>query len=195
MKSEYIYCTKVTPYFFDNNIVDKEENFVKRVLPMITNYHNVELIYTEEDRKNFYFNNIVAQPDAVLSQQDHLLVVEYKSLSNSKKYHNQEQWKNQIRFKDILQCVINSMQVSAVTKKPCVSLLRYPNVVYFISPEENLIKYIVDKTESIKYMFNESKYISSSQLSEALEPVIKRLLKEENNDELGKQKHEEMLRK
>lgn len=200
----FFYCTHITPYFFNPKAVEHNTDFVQRVLPFIENKKDVKLLYTEHDRKNFYYGDIVAQPDSVLTQKNHLISLEFKSLSGShQKYHDKDTWIDQIRLKDVLQAVINAMQVSIVERKPCVALLRYVNVAYFIAPTEQLCKIILQKAPLAKQMYKESKYVSSSQLAELVEPIMKdivnkslRNLKIENEAQIkGQVAHETMLKR
>lgn len=196
--SNYFYGSEITPYFFDSRKIDPNSSFVERVLPFINNPSSIQVVYTENDKKNFYFGDIVAQPDAVMSQHQHLISLEYKSLSGSnQKLHERNRWQQQIRLKDVLQAIINSLQVSIVENKPCISLLRYVNVVYFISPTKELCEFILQKAPDAKRFHNEHKYVSSSQLCEVIEPLVKKLfqLDETEAQKEGKTSHETMLRR
>lgn len=156
------------------------------------------VVQSENDKKNFYYGDIVAQPDAVLSQLNHLISLEYKSLAGSEqKLHEQNRWIRQIRLKDVLQAIVNAMQVSIVEKKPCVALLRYVNVVYFISPSKELCDFIVQKAPDAKLFYAEKKFISSSQLCELIEPLVKKIFQSEESEaqKNGKREHEAMLAK
>lgn len=189
------YGSEITPFFFDSRTVENETDFVRRVLPCI-NSHNIDVLYTEKDKKNFRYGHIVAQPDAVLKQWKNLLTVEYKSLSGTNnKLHDKNRWEQQIRLKDVLQAIINSLQVSIVEDMPCVTLLRYVNVVYYISPSAQLCQYILDKALDAKNFYHEKNYVSSSQLSELLEPLIKKMfdVEETQAQKDGKKAHESML--
>ena len=197
MSSNYFYGSEITPYFFDSIKIDPNSSFVERVLPFINNHSSIKLLYTENDKKNFYFGDIVAQPDAVMEQHQHLISLEYKSLSGSnQKLHERNRWEQQIRLKDVLQSIINSLQVSIVENKPCVSLLRYVNVVYFISPSKELCDFILKKAPDAKKFHNEIKYVSSSKLCEVIEPLVKKLFQLEETDAQkdGKTSHETMLK-
>lgn len=194
----YFYGSDITPYFFDSRKIDKNATFVDRVLPFIRNSSSIKLLYTETDKKNFYYGDIVAQPDAVMEQHEHLLSLEYKSLTGSnQKLHEKNRWEQQIRLKDVLQAIVNSLQVSIVENKPCVTLLRYVNVVYFISPSKELCEFILQKAPDAKLFHNEKKFVSSSQLCEVIEPLVKKLFQQEENlaQKEGKISHEHMLQR
>lgn len=193
----YLYGSEITPFFFDSRTVENETDFVRRVLPFMKTFNDIEVLYTEKDKKNFRYGHIVAQPDAVLKQWKNLLTLEYKSLSGtSNKLHDKNRWEQQIRLKDILQAIINSLQVSIVEDMPCVTLLRYVNVVYYISPSAKLCQYILDKALDAKNFYHEKNYVSSSQLSDLLEPLVKKMfeLEETEAQKQGKKAHESMLR-
>lgn len=193
---KYFYGCEITPFFFDNRKTDDETDFVRRVLPFMNSATSVEVLYTEKDKKNFYHGDIVSQPDAVLHQRRTYITVEYKSLSGTNnKLHDKNRWEQQIRLKDVLQAVINSLQVSVVEDMPCVTLLRYVNVAYYISPSAELCQYILDKAPDAKKFYNERKYVSSSQLAELIEPSVKKMfdLQETEAQKNGKKAHESML--
>lgn len=194
---KFFYGCEITPFFFDSRTVENEPDFVRRVLPFINSHNLVEVLYTEKDKKNFRYGHIIAQPDAVLKQYKNLITVEYKSLSGtSNKMHDKNRWEQQIRLKDVLQAIINSLQVSIVEDMPCVTLLRYVNVVYYISPSAKLCQYILDKALDAKNFYHEKNYVSSSQLSDLLEPLVKKMfeLEETEAQKQGKKAHESMLR-
>lgn len=197
MTSSHFYGCEITPYFFDSRKVEGVSDFVTRVLPFIQNPSSVQVLYTEADKKNFYFGDIVAQPDAVMSQHSHLLSLEYKSLSgSSKKLNDKNRWENQIRLKDVLQAVVNALQVSIVENKPCVTLLRYLNVVYFISPSKQLCDFIIQKAPDAKRFHNENRYVSSTQLCEVIEPLVKKLFQQQTETKAqsdGRTAHDSML--
>lgn len=194
--SSCFFGCEITPHFFDTRKIDKNGSFVERVLPFIKNPSSIQILYTENDKKNFYFGDIVAQPDAVLTQYEHLISLEYKSLSGSnQKLHERNRWEQQIRLKDVLQAVINSLQVSIVENKPCVTLLRYVNVVYFVSPSKELCDFILQKAPDAKRFHNEKKYVSSSQLCDVIEPLVRKMFQqtETTAQREGKVSHESML--
>lgn len=192
--TDKLYGCTIQAAFFDNKVSDKETDFVKRVLPIVSNPQTINVLYSENDRKNFYHEHIVAQPDAVLSQDKHMISLEYKTMSGRE--HDPAKWQHTIRLKDILQTVINSLQVSFETKKVTIPLLRYANVIYFIQPSEEICDLIMNKAQEGKSYFEENKWVSSSQLSEYLEPFVKRKYPlNHSGSEQGVKMHEQMLRK
>lgn len=193
---KYFYGCEITPFFFDSRQVEGETDFVRRVLPFMQSPNSVEVIYTEKDKKNFYHGHIVSQPDAVLRHRRSYITLEYKSLSGtSNKLHDKNRWEHQIRIKDVLQAIINSLQVSVIENVPCVTLLRYVNVAYYISPSAQLCQYILDKAPDAKQFYNEKRYVSSSQLAELIEPLVKKMfdMNETQAQKDGKTAHDSML--
>lgn len=191
-----LYGCTIRACFFNNEQSDSKTDFVERVFPMLQNKDSLKVLYSEEDRKNFKHGKVCAQPDAVLEQHTHLLSLEYKSVNNRK--HYAKSWKEQIRVKDILQCIINAIQVSRVEQKVTVPLLRYNNVLYMIVPDEQLCDMIYDAA-NIKgaMLYHEEKYnISASCLSSFLENKVKNKYQTETAASiLGKEKHDKLLKK
>ena len=70
-----IFGVKTKAFFFDAETVQKERELQRRVLPFL-NQSSVKTMFTEEDRKNFYCGELVAQPDAVFEHGNGLICVE-----------------------------------------------------------------------------------------------------------------------
>jgi hypothetical protein len=198
-----IYGCRIRAAFFDGDKAEVAEDFFDRNFPILSSEQRetIELLTTEEDKKNFRTEKVVAQPDAVLLQSSslihipaHRLCLEYKS--NQKKKHAKNKWTEQIRVKDILQCVINAIQVSSVENSITVPLLKYHNVIYLIDPSEELCDLIMNSVDAAIIYNDEKKDVSSSQLAGYLESKVRSKYQVETEaSRLGKEMHEKMLRR
>jgi hypothetical protein len=155
---------QVKAFFFDGDAADKEtNNYVRRVLPMLADAPvQPKLLYTEQDRKNLFFGQWVAQADSVLTHGAGLLSVEYKSGGRDTTRKN---WRTKIKLDDMLQGVIASYVVAQTHQKVTACLLRYYNVVYLLTPGENLLNLLGSLTPDAMKYWQDSRRVSASQLA------------------------------
>jgi hypothetical protein len=123
-----IYGINVKSFFFDADAAQKEQSLPQRILPFLDGT-SINTLFTEQDKKNFFHGELVAQPDAVFEHGNGLISVEFKSVSG--RLHNPENWSQQIRLKDMLQCVIAGYAVAQNYKKqPPVFFVTTMSVIF-----------------------------------------------------------------
>lgn len=191
---ETLYGIKVKASFFDGDSVKDEPDLAKRVLPFFTTARP-KTMFTESDRQNFYCDRLVAQPDVVFEHGDGLISVEYKSVGG--KAHDRTDWRQSIRLKDMLQCLIAGYSVAQTYKRPTACVLRYHNVCYLLSPEANVIHSMLNLIPMAMDYHSESRRISASQLAQFSMEKIRNSYRGPNDDRAaaGREAHKSMLRR
>ena len=187
----------VSARFFDPETVDREDDFARRLLPVFKRARP-EVLYSEQDRKNFFADPLVAQPDAVLQHGQGLLCLEFKS--QSRRPHRQDQWHRDIPCSAVLQALAGSVAVASVSGKPVASLLRCHNVLYFLRPQPELVDRMLQDAPAARDYWREKQYVSASQLAAFCEPWVKTRFAQRDDgqiasSEAGRTRHDEMLRR
>src|SRR5690606_23457658 len=129
----FVFGIKVKATFFDAQAAENKKDLTERLLPFFKEA-KPKVLVTEADRRNFYADDLVAQPDVVLEHNGGLICVEYKSISG--RQHDVGQWRSQLRAKDVLQCLFAGFAVAQTSKQLTACILRYPNVAYLLSPPD-----------------------------------------------------------
>lgn len=187
---------QVKAYFFDGDAAEGETNFVRRVLPMLAEAPvQPVLLATEEDRKNFFFGQFVAQPDAVLTHGAGLICLEYKS--GGGRDHARQNWRFKIKLVAMLQGIIASYVVAQTQRKVTACVLRYHNVAYLLTPSEALINLLVSLAPQAMAYYEDRRCVAAAQLASfALERVKKAYPNAETASQAaGRVAHETMLRR
>ncbi|MQY51302.1 hypothetical protein [Rhodocyclus gracilis] len=189
-----LYGIEVKAYFFDGDAVKDESVLAKRALPFLA-AARPKTLFTESDRQNFYCDKIVAQPDAVFEHGDGLISVEYKSVGG--KSHNRADWRQSIRLKDMLQCLIAGYAVAQTYKKPTACVLRYHNVCHLLYPEAEVIHTVLGLIPMAMNYHSEERRISASQLAQFSIDKIRSSYSPPDDDRsaAGKAAHESLLRR
>lgn len=202
LKRETLFGCVIEPYIFQKTDLDKmDDSLVGRLLPFIHKSlkDSLTVYCSEVDKKNFKYGFVAAQPDAVFSHPLYDIAIEFKSKSGSNyRKTTQDNWKKQIRLKDILQTIIASLQVSAVRNKPCLCVLRYMDSAFILYPSNELIKLIIEQAPKVQAYKKEGndKFIAGGVLAEQLEIDVKKLFNSnEEAKEKGKMIHDKMLSK
>lgn len=191
-----IHGIQVKAFFFDGDAAKNDSDLLRRTLPMLADAPvKPRVVATEEDRKNFYVGQLVAQPDAVFEHGAGQLCIEYKSVGY--RNHTRQGWQNEIRLPDMLQCIIASFAVAQETRKVTACVLRYHNVVYLLVPSEELIKLLVGLLPLAMAYYAETRRVAAAQLAKfAVERVQKAYPKAETAaSAAGKVAHASMLRR
>lgn len=189
-----LYGTQIKASFFDGDAVKDESDLAKRVLPFFT-AARPKTMFTESDRQNFYCDKLVAQPDVVFEHGDGLISVEYKSVGS--KAHDRTEWRQSIRLKDMLQCLIAGYAVAQTYKKPTACVLRYHNVCYLLSPEAGVIHSMLGLIPMAMNYHSEDRRISASQLAQFSMDKIRSSYRGpvDARSAAGKAAHESLLRR
>ena len=187
----------ISAAFFDPDLADREKDFTRRMLPVFKTARPT-LLFSEQDRKNFVADPLIAQPDAVLRHGSGLLSLEFKS--QSRRSHRPDQWQRDVPCSGVLQTVAAAMAVAAVSGKAVAPLLRCHNAIYFLRPHPELIERLTGSTAEAKTYWDEDRYVSASQLAAYCEPWVRSrfALKDDAqaaSSEAGRARHEEMLRR
>jgi hypothetical protein len=187
----------ISASFFDPQVVDREDDFTRRMLPVFKTARPA-LLYSEQDRKNFVADPLIAQPDAVLRHGRGLLSLEFKS--QSRRSHRPEQWQRDIPCSGVLQTLAAAMAVAMESGKTVAPLLRCHNVIYFLRPHPELVTRLMTGAAEAKAYWGEDRYVSASQLAAYCEPWVRARfgIKDDAqaaSSEAGRVRHEEMLRR
>lgn len=191
---QLVYGIRIRAYFFDYEVVNKLTDFVNRQLPNFKRARPT-LIFTENDRKNFVFGELIGQPDAVLTHGEGLISLEYKYKSG--RLYDKERWTRQIDLSSVLQSIAGAMVVAGETGKPTAAMLRYHNVFYLLDPDQRVIDFLGAQVSAAKEYWTESRKVSISQLAGYCEARIKKEfgVVNEASSAAGIKAHEEMLRR
>lgn len=188
---------RVRAHFFDPAELNKEEDFQKRNLPVFKAARPA-LIATESDRRNFKVGELIAQPDSVLSHGSGLISLEYKS--HSGRSLSRQNWRLELKLKEILQSIIGAMAVSGETGKVTVPMLRCHNALLLLSPPNEVVEFIASTIPIAKAYYRENKYVSMSQLAKLCEIWVRETFHQKTKEEqassdAGVLQHEHMLRR
>lgn len=123
-------------------------------------------LWSEEDRRNLRWHGVVAQSDAVYALGQGLLNLEYKS--RSQRPISRSEWLQQVRTKDMLQCLITAVVVAQNLDRPCAALLRYPNAGVLLVPRPWLMEKVFDLVPAALALYQE-RDVSASHLAKCLE--------------------------
>jgi hypothetical protein len=154
----------VKAFFFDGNAAKDETDLVRRAVPMLADAPvKPTVLATEQDRKNFYFDILVAQPDAVFAHGSGLVCVEYKFVGY--RDHSRQSWRTEIRLGDMLQSIIAAFVVAQSQKRVTACVLRYHNVAYLLTPSEELVRMVTSLAPMAKAYYAETRRVAAKQLA------------------------------
>jgi hypothetical protein len=187
----------ISACFFDPDLVDREDDFTRRMLPVFKAARPT-LLFSEQDRKNFVADPLIAQPDAVLRHGLGLLSLEFKS--QSRRSHRPDQWQRDIPCSGVLQTVAAAMAVASETGKTVAPLLRCHNVIYFLRPHPELVGRLTGSTTRARAYWSEERYVNASQLAAYCEPWVRVRFGHQDDaqvasSEAGRALHNKMLRR
>ena len=188
-----IYGVAVKGHFFDADAAMQEADLALRVLPFLRR-RPPKALFTERDRKNFYYDELVAQPDAVFEHGTGLIALEYKSVSLQP--HSRSAWQREIRVKDMLQCILAGYAVAQHYQRTTACVLRYHNVCYLLTPSPDVMGMILSLIPMAKQYYGDERRVSASQLAQfSVERVRKQYPgpKDERSDQ-GRFAHDEMFK-
>lgn len=191
-----IHGIQVKAYFFDGEAAEAETVNVRRVLPMFADSPVMPtLVYTEADKKNIRFENLIAQADTLYTHGSGLICLEYKS--NSRRKHSPERWQHEIRLKDMLQNIVASYVAAQHFKKVTACLLRYHNVAYLLTPPPELILEMRRLAPLGMQYYKDLNRVAAAELAQFMVPSIERLYPgpERDGSAAGKVAHDSMLRR
>lgn len=198
---------RVRAYFFDGDAVEKIEDNAKRVLPVLKQARPV-LLATEDDKKNYVYGELIAQPDSVYSHGNGLIALEYKW--KNRQIHDPNRWTKQLHTNSMLQCIAAAMAVAGNLGKPTVPMMRFHNANYLLSPRKEVIEILSTQTTAAReYWASQSesrsgtlerrvdRRVNATQLAEFCEPRIKREFSaiDKKSSDAGMKNHSEMLRR
>lgn len=191
-----IHGISVKAFFFDGQSAQNETDIVRRALPMLANAPVPPiLVATEADRKNFRFQNLIAQPDVVFKHGSGLICVEYKFVNY--KDHSPETWTRDVRLVDMLQNIIASFVVARSLRKTTACILRYHNAAYMLTPPEAMIQELRKLAPlGMKYV-GDRRRIAARQLAEFAKTRIESMYPapESARAAAGRKAHDTLLRR
>ena len=191
-----IHGIQVKAFFFDGKSAQEETDIHRRALPMLVDAPvKPVLVATESDRRNFHFENLVAQPDTVFSHGSGLICVEYKFVGY--RDHSRQRWKREIRLVDMLQNIVASYVVAQELKKVTACVLRYHNVAYLLTPQPALIAELRRLAPLGMTYIGDRKRIAARQLADFAETRIEKLYPGQVSarSAQGKVAHDTLLRR
>lgn len=191
-----IHGIQVKAFFFDGKSAQEETDILRRALPMLVDAPvKPALVATESDRKNFYFENLVAQPDVVFSHGSGLICVEYKFVGY--RDHSRQRWKREIRLVDMLQNIVASFAVAQSQKKVTACVLRYHNVAYLLTPAQELVEELRRLAPLGMTYIGDNRRIAARQLADFACSRIEKLYPGEESARAaeGKVAHDALLRR
>src|ERR1019366_6750636 len=157
-----LYGVQVKAFFFDADAAQIEQNLARRNLPFL-GLAPLKTMFTEPDRQDFYYGQLVARPDAVFEHGNGLIVVDIRHAGCQP--HTREQWQREIKLKDILQCLIAGYTVAQNYQKLTGCVLRYPNVCYLPTPDAGMIGTMLDLIPLAKQYYKVDRRISAAQIA------------------------------
>lgn len=189
-----LYGVAVKSFFFDAEAARQEQDLPKRTLPFLGNAP-VNTVFAEEDKHNFYYGELVAQPDGVFEHGQGLIALEYKSVGLQP--HSREQWPREIRLKDMLQCLIAGYAVAQSCRKLTACVLRYHNVCYLLVPDADVIGTMLRLIPMAKEYHREDRRVSATQLAQFSVERIRRTYPgpEDGRSEQGRVAHADLLKR
>ena len=178
--------------FFDGDHADTLQDVIRRSLYFLPGTP-AQLLWSENDRRNVRWGQVVAQSDAVYRLGEGLIHLEYKS--RSKRSLNQASWLSEVRTKDLLQCLIAAVAVAQTQGRICAAVLRYHNVGLLLVPQQRLLDLVFGLASAACEYYGQPD-VASSDLARYVEP---RVLKEfpwrdEHRSRAGVLAHEDMFR-
>ena len=193
-----IHGIHVKAFFFDGAAAALETQLLRRTLPLLNDAPvKPALIATEEDRKNFYFENLVAQPDCVFSHGRGLICVEFKT--GQYRDHELHRWQKQIRLADMLQNIVASYVVAQSYKKVTACVLRYHNVNYLLTPPAELVAELVRLAPLGMAYHRDPKRIAARELGKFAADRVEKLYPSQEPESAGaiegRLAHDRMLRR
>ncbi|WP_312548696.1 hypothetical protein [Massilia sp.] len=192
-KESDVYGVAVKGHFFDADAAMREVDLALRVLPLLQR-RPPKVLFTERDRKNFYYGELVAQPDAVFEHGAGLIALEYKSMNSQP--HSHDAWQREIRVKDMLQCMLAGYAVAQSYQRTTACVLRYHNVCYLLTPSPAVMETMLSLIPMAKQYYGDERRVSASQLAQfSVERVRKQYPgpKDERSDQ-GRVAHDEMFK-
>jgi hypothetical protein len=189
-----LYGITVKAYFFDADVVQRETSLPRRALPFLASMPP-KTMFTEQDRQNFYYGELVAQPDAVFEHGGGLIAVEYKSVGG--RPHSRTKWRTEIRLKDMLQCLAAGYAVAQTYQKPTACVLRYHNVCYLLSPEPGVITTMLDLIPMARQYHGGELRIAASQIAQFAQDRVRASYPGpvDERQEQGRAAHDAMLKR
>lgn len=153
----------------------------------------VELLHTEEDRKNFRHARMVGQPDSVFSYKNGLISLEYKS--RGRRPISRDRWREQVRLKDMLQCIIAGYLCAQVQQRVTACILRYENAALLLTPCRELVELLESLVPQGLEYYEEPRAVSASELASFAEQKVLRRFGDVKraSAEAGKKAHEALL--
>jgi hypothetical protein len=191
---EVLHGITTRAHFFDSRQIQQETALSIRALPFLLEMP-LKTLCTEQDRKNFFAGEIAAQPDAVFEHATGLISLEYKYAGYQQ--HHQEQWRRQIRLKDMLQCLLAGYAVAQNYKKITACVLRYHNVCYLLTPSAAVIHTVFDLIPLAKQYFSQKRYVAASKLAQFASQKVQDTFPrpEDERSKEGRAAHESLLRR
>lgn len=193
---DVIHGIQVKAFFFDGDAAEKEQVYVRRVLPMLADAPvKPVLLSTEEDRKNLFFGQLVAQADSVLEHGNGLICLEYKS--GGGRDHARQNWRFKIKLVAMLQAIIASYVVAQTHRKVTACVLRYHNVAYLLTPSEGLINLLVSLAPQAMVYFQDRRCVAAAQLASFAQERVKKdyPMAETAAQAAGRVAHDTMLKR
>lgn len=189
-----LYGTRIKAVFFDGDVAYDQPDAAGRILPFLRQ-RKPDVLFVEDDRKNFYCDQLSTQPDAVFAHGEGLIAVEYKY--KNKRPTRRNDWQDQIRLADMLQCMICGYAVAQNFKKTTACVLRYHNVCFLLTPNAAMMHSVLDLIPMAMQYYGEDRRVSASQLAKfALAKVENTYPRSENaRSEAGRIAHENLLRR
>lgn len=191
-----VWGLKARAHFFNPYLVDRQQDFVARCLPVFRKGRPM-LLSTEINRRNFRVGELVAQPDAVLKHGEGLLVLEYKS--RRQRLSERRDWAEQLDLRVLLQTVIAAIAVAAESNRTTVPVLRLYDAVLWLSPTDQLVEILTASVPAARNYYQETRAVSASQLAAYCEAIVRTRWPLQNAAALrrsaaGRVRHDTMLR-
>lgn len=188
-----IHGVAVKVCFFEAAAVEKAA-LPRRLLPFLRDALP-RVLFTEGDRRNVRYGELVAQPDAVLEHGNGLVCVEYKSFGQ--RPHSPEGWQREVRLKDMLQCLLAGYAVAQHYRTLTGCILRYHNACYQLCPPPSVIDEMLNLLPMAKNYYREAQAVSASQLAQFSVERIRTLHPGPADDRMarGRAAHAALLRR
>jgi hypothetical protein len=178
--------------FFDGDVMDLLPDAIERSLCFLPGTR-ARMLWSENDRHNVRWGQLVAQSDALFDLGNGLLSLEYKT--RGKRSLDRNDWLKDVRLKDMLQCVIAAVAVAQTTGKTCAAVLRYHNVGLLLVPEQRLLDLIFGMVPAACQYFGRSDVRSSALAHYTEARVVEEFpWRDEVRSQEGVKAHREMFR-
>ena len=191
-----IHGIQVKAFFFDGKSAQEETDIIRRSVPMLSDAPvKPVLVATESDKRNFRFENLIAQPDVVFEHGSGLICVEYKFVGY--RNHSKQRWKREIRLVDMLQNIVASYVVAHDLGKVTACVLRYHNVAYLLTPPAALVQELRRLAPLGMTYIGDPKRIAARQLADFADTRIEKLYPAQESARAaeGKVAHDKLLRR